>query len=323
MFSEIQWLFRRCTLCGPVWVSLACLCCLPALGHIHVQIGYRDNAWDLHVYDFDSGRSEASEIAFGVGLGARRPIPADPRFEAFLGPAGSPVWILPQNEVEGLLNLGVGTTGIRAGVFESNLLRLVLRRLEGPGDFAVFSNGSLGEPVVHLASRDGISGVQDRLSVPAVSGHLHVNWAFTAPGDYVVGLGVEGRLVAGGVMSVSETVEYRFRVEGPKPARLRSPRRLGEQAMVFTLESEPGGVWNLETSKDARSWDTWIQVTNVTGTLEIQSSDLRHSEAVLFRAVQPGLVPTRLGIGTLGRASAVSGEPTGKDHAARESVSHE
>jgi surface-anchored protein len=310
-------------LCGPLWVSLGCLICLPALGHIHVQIGYRDNAWDLHVYDFDSGRSEASEIVFGVGLVARRPIPADPRFEAFLGPAGSPVWILPQHEVEGLLNLGVGTTGIRAGVFESNLLRLVLRRLEGPGDFAVFSNGSLGEPVVHLASRDGISGIQDRLNVPAVSGHLHVNWAFTAPGDYVVGLGVEGRLVAGGVMTASETVEYRFRVEGPKPARLLAPRRLGQDAMAFTLESEPGGVWNLETSRDARSWDTWIQVTNVLGTLEIQSPDLRHSEAVLFRAVQPGLVPTRLGIGTQGRASAVFGELTGKNHAAREGVSHE
>lgn len=323
MFSEIQWLFRRRIRCRPQWVSLGWLICLPALGHVHVQIGYRDNAWDLHVYDFDSGRSEASEMVFGVALGARRPIPADPRFEAFLGRAGSPVWILPQNEVEGLLNLGVGTTGIRAGVFESNLLRLVLRRLEGPGDFAVFSNGSLGEPVVHLASRDGISGIQDRLNVPAVSGHLHVNWAFTAPGDYVVGLGVEGRLVAGGVMTASETVEYRFRVEGPKPARLRSPRRLGEQAMAFTLESELGGVWNLETSKDARSWETWIQVTNVTGTLEIQSSDLRHSEAVLFRAVQLEPAPARDGMGILGSASAVSGEPTGRSDAALEGVSHE
>jgi surface-anchored protein len=292
-------------------------------GHVHVQIGFRDNTWDLHVYDFDSGRSEASENVFGVGLGARRPIPADPRFEAFLGPAGGSVWILPQNEVEGLLNLGVGTTGIRAGVFESNMLRLVLRRLEGPGDFAVFSNGSLGEPVVHLASRDGISGTQDRLNVPAVSGHLHVNWAFTAPGDYVVGLGVEGRLVAGGVMTASETVEYRFRVEGPKPARLRSPRRLGEHAVVFVLESEPGGVWNLETSKDARSWDTWIQVTNVTGTLEIQSSDLRHAEAVLFRAVQSGLVSARFGVGTLGSSSGVFEEQRGKNHTDLEGVSHE
>jgi len=292
-------------------------------GHVHVQIGYRNSAWDLHVYDFDSGRSEASENVFGVGSGARRPIPADPRFEAFLGPAGGTVWILPQNEVDGLVNLGVGTAGIRAGVFESDLLRLVLRRLEGPGDFAVFSNGSLGEPVVHLATRDGISEALDRLNVPAVSGHLHLNWAFTAPGDYVVGLGVEGRLVTGGVMTVSETVDYRFRVERPKPARLLSPRRLGEHAMAFTLESEPGGVWTLEISKDARSWDMWIQVTNVTGTIEIQSSDLRNSEAVLYRAVQSGSVPAPFEVGTLGASNGVFGDQPRKNHSALGGVSHE
>lgn len=286
MFSVRNGFLRKRGLVVGGLIGLGSLFGPPAFGHVHVQIGYRNNAWDLHVYDFDSGRSEASENAFGVGLGARRPIPDDSRFEAFLGPAGGPVWILPQNEVEGLLNLGVGTTGIRAGMFESDTLRLVLRRFEGPGDFAAFSNGSLGQPLVHLATRDGINEAQDRLSVPAVAGHLHLNWAFTAPGEYVVGLGVEGRLVAGGVSTVSETVEYRFRVDGPEPARLLSPRRLGEDAMAFTLESEPGSVWTLEVSEDAAAWRTWILVTNVQGWSEVVIPQVSVSVTRLYRAVQ-------------------------------------
>jgi|GEM_PF-2930805 len=143
----------------------------------------------------------------------------------------------------------------------------------------------------------GINEGQDRLSVPAAAGHFDVNWAFTAPGESVVGLGVEGRLVSGGVMTVSETVNYRFRVEGPKPARLLSLRRLGKDAMVFGLESEPGSVWNVETSRDVRSWRTWVQVTNVQDTLEVQVPNVRIFEAALFRAVQPvpGLPPVLLG----------------------------
>ncbi|MBX3747161.1 MAG: choice-of-anchor M domain-containing protein [Verrucomicrobiae bacterium] len=237
----------------------AMLAGVTAAAHVHVQIGYGQGRWDLHVYDFDSGRSDPADVLLVVSPAARGVIADDPRYAAFLGTPGDPVWILPQHAVEGILDLGVGTSAIGPGVFANNQVRLHLEAFEGPGDFALFTTTALGAPVVSMATRDGVDAEADVLSVPAVGGHLHLNWAFTAPGRYRVLLGASGRLVATGEISRSEPVAYHFEVR-LLPLRFEAVERAGRGAWVLALRGEPGMEVMFEHSAEGGPWAQWSAV---------------------------------------------------------------
>jgi surface-anchored protein len=227
-------------------------------GHVHVQVGYRNGAWDLHVYDFDAGRSEAEDVAFFVARRARQPVPEGERW-AFLGVSGQPVSILPQQEVEGVLYLGIGTSGIASGTFQGNRIQLHLRSKEGPGEFSLFTTGSLGEPQVRMSSADDIDPWQDRIELSAVSGHVHVNWAFSAPGRYRLGFSASGVPSGGGSGLESEVVEYTFDVQPPDPPRLGPVRTVPGGGLELGMESDPVGAFTLWSSTD---FGQWTRVTN-------------------------------------------------------------
>lgn len=179
-------------------------------GHTDVGVNYEDGEWDLHVHSESLGLEyHPDQVWLKVGGSARTVVPSAPPF-AFLGAAGSPVWILPAIQKPDLLFLGLGTEELATGVFSNNAVRLTLTSVQGPGDFFVYQLDALGAPVVSFNSRDGIS-TNDARTLTA-GAHTHVNWAFTAPGRYRVGLRASGMLASSGEVVISGVAEYLFDV---------------------------------------------------------------------------------------------------------------
>lgn len=181
-------------------------------GHTDIGLAFEDGAWDLHIHDEANDLDYApDEAVLVVLLNARTTVPNDPLY-GFLGTPGSPVWILPQVQNPGLLFLGFGAEEIEAGVFQGDHLRVEMKSVTGPGAFVVFDVDPFGTPIPLLSSRDGVDTNDARL-LPT-GAHSDLNWAFTAPGLYVVEFEASGTLSDGALVS-SGPVAYTFHVVGP------------------------------------------------------------------------------------------------------------
>ena len=188
-------------------------------GHTDVGIAYDEtaNEWELHVHDEENDAEyfPATDALLMVKYQAHTTVPAGSQW-SFLGSAGSSTWILPLSEDPNLLFLGIGAEEIESGIFSGNSFSLALKNVSGPGSFALYDLDSFGDPNVRWNSADGFSGA-DVLNVET-GGHAHFNWAFSAPGDYVVTLEASGISTLNGATS-SGDVNYLFRVEAvPEPA---------------------------------------------------------------------------------------------------------
>lgn len=253
----------------PVALVVASVC--PGRGqHVHVQVSYQTAAqWRLFIYDFDSGDFDPAEAPLFVAHQAFGFVPGN-TLTNFLGPAGGTHWTLPETERADALFLGIGTSGIASGTFANNQIRLGLRGLSGPGHFALYNVDPFGSPVVHMNSRDGIDPASDSIALSAVGGHIHVNWAFSAPGTYRVGISASGRLAATGETTISPVVEYTFIVQDvPWRPRLSLARVEGETNFSLTLQSDPGRACRIESATDLAQWQaaTNLVPTSPTTTL--------------------------------------------------------
>ena len=254
--------------------------------HIHVQLSYSAaTQWRLFIYDFDSGEFDPTDVPFFTGHQAFSFVPAN-SFTNFLGPAGGGVWTLPETENGELLYLGIGTQGIAPGTFVNNQIRLHLRSLSGPGYFALYNVDPFGTPIVHMNSRDGIDPATDSVAIAASGGHIHVNWAFSAPGTYRVGLGASGRL-ANGQTSTSPVVEYTFLVQDvPWRPRLEIASGPGATNITLRLQAEPGRACRIESSADLIHWETLTNLVTTSSVTTFQVSATNQSVRA-FRALLP------------------------------------
>ncbi len=189
-------------------------------GHTDVGIDYDNDfdAWNLHVhYEVtDTEYSPPSDALLFVKNGAHGTVSSDPAY-SFLGTPGSDVWTLPQFQDLNLLFLGFGAEEISSGVFQGDQFTMSLTGVSGPGSFVMYETDDFSVPTMLLSSLDGISGA-DSLLVPAGE-HRHVNWAFSAPGDYVVTFNASGIRQSDSQFTTSGNVGYYFRVEAvPEPA---------------------------------------------------------------------------------------------------------
>ena len=146
-------------------------------------------------------------------------IPASPRF-AFLGDAGSPLWIAPHVENPGILQLGFGGSGIPQGTFQGNRLHARLETIDGPGDFFIYEIDSTGGVTVRLNTADGIT--QEDILAFSTDGHDHQNWAFNAEGHYTLTWIVEGTPADGSTIS-SMPIEIRYAVGDVNPLQSSGP----------------------------------------------------------------------------------------------------
>lgn len=206
-------------------------------GHTDIGIGYDKDAneWDLHIHDEENDVEYAppSDAVLWVKYAAHGPVPQGPQW-SFLGTAGSRVWLLPMVEDSNLLCLGFGAEEIENGVFVNDEFTMTLKSVVGPGHVAVFDADAFGEPVVWMSSRDGINGA-DAVALPA-GAHQHVNWAFSAPGDYVVSFEASGVRADGNTNTASGNVEYLFHVEDGFDDPNSSVVYLTHQHMDFRVE---------------------------------------------------------------------------------------
>jgi surface-anchored protein len=180
-------------------------------GEIDFEIAFENGELELGLLDEAADREFApSDVILVARSAARQPVPNDPAF-GFLGSAGAHVHILPQDETEGLLFIGIAGDEIGAGLFADESVRLELVAAEGPGEFALYAVDSFSSPTVFMNTRDGISSA-DMFRI-AVGSHTHVNWAFSQSGEYRLGFRAAGTLVAGNESVQSEPVTLTFRIE--------------------------------------------------------------------------------------------------------------
>lgn len=167
-------------------------------GHIDaIDVAFEDDELGITVHDETVDpdvERDPSKTLLIVKPSARVQVP-DERF-AFLGPPGSDVWLLPEGQPEaeaaGLLWAGIATAEIEAGVFVSDSVDVVFQQVVGADGVSLFESPAdeLSSPVVLVDSENGLP---DALSQP-VGVHRHANWAFEAPGLYLLRVQARGRL---------------------------------------------------------------------------------------------------------------------------------
>jgi surface-anchored protein len=147
---------------------------------------------------------------------AQRIIPANPNF-AFLGPAGAPVWILPQTQDPLRPYLGVSAEDLSPADFD-NPLRLELVSVEGPGNFFVYSvSGAGNPPAVKMVFTNGVVSPAQFFSTEFVGSHSHNNWAFSTNGLYRVTFRAIGSPAGTGTNLVGRDVAFAFQLLPLRP----------------------------------------------------------------------------------------------------------
>lgn len=150
------------------------------------------------------------------GAASSNRVPANANF-AFLGPVGSPIWILPQVQNINLPYLGISGEDIPTGVFDGPL-DFILQSVEGPGNFFAWQTSGGGQPpsVKMIATNGVISPQHDRTS-PAIGSHEHFNWGFTAPGVYRVSFRASGRRIGEANRITSPPITWVFHILPLRP----------------------------------------------------------------------------------------------------------
>ena len=172
-----------------------------------VDVHYADGRLTLKVNDDTVSPSvirDPADVIFHVLPEAAMPIPDDPRF-AFLGPAGSKIWLLPLTQNQNLLWPGWNTTTLGSGLFTGDRVRLSLVDVAGPGAVSVFTQDTFGSPLIKFRSDDGLP---DAIDVP-IRTHAHANWAFSAEGAYTLTVQADATRTDGSTVSTGP-VAYSF-----------------------------------------------------------------------------------------------------------------
>ncbi|MFC0508872.1 choice-of-anchor M domain-containing protein [Micromonospora costi] len=172
-----------------------------------VDVHYEGGALSLKVHDDTVSPSvtrDPADVTFQVLPEAAMAVPDDPRF-AFLGPAGSQVWLLPMTQDPDLLWPGWNTTTLDSGVFAGDKVRLSLVDVQGPGTVTLFTQDAFGGPIIKFRGDDGLP---DAIDVP-VHTHAHSNWAFSALGSYTLKFQADATLTDGTTVSTGP-VDYSF-----------------------------------------------------------------------------------------------------------------
>ncbi|MBT5706404.1 MAG: hypothetical protein HOI66_08795 [Verrucomicrobia bacterium] len=222
-------------------------------GEIDLEVTFENGGFELALLDEVNEREIKASDGILAGVAATlEPVPDDPAF-GFLGDSGGRVFILPQDEQEGILFLGIAGDELSSGVFENESVDLQLIGVRGPGNVSLYSVDEFGEPSVFFNSGDGIDS-SDSFPV-SVGGHSHQNWGFTAPGVYKVALQAFGTLVAGSERVQSEVVEFAFEIETMASELLIAFGADG--ALVLSWPTVEGLAYQLESNAtfDGSQWD--------------------------------------------------------------------
>ncbi|WFE30276.1 TIGR03773 family transporter-associated surface protein [Solwaraspora sp. WMMD791] len=136
--------------------------------------------------------------------------PDHPAFR-FLGAAGRPVWALTGDDADFPY---LDTRAVPAGAVRGDTVELSLRQVDGPGGFAAYTLGGLGQPTPLLGTLDAMPRTA---RLPAATRTGGLVWLFDAAGEYRLTLSAAATLTNGDV--VTADADYRVLVPPLDAAR--------------------------------------------------------------------------------------------------------
>jgi len=196
---------------------------LPVAGADLVSVRLESGDLALRVRDAGDVRAgraggEPSEVDLDAGPGYAGVVPGRREF-AFLGPAGTPVWVLAADGDFPSFD----ATAVPRGRLAGDAVTVRLLDVEGPGRFHAYAQSGLARIDVLLSSAPGGPA---HTTIAAGQRRGGVLWAFDTPGTYRIRLGVAG-LDPGG-REIGDEATYRIDVPETVPvAATRAERAAG------------------------------------------------------------------------------------------------
>ena len=124
------------------------------------------------------------DVVFEVSDEAKQTLPEGEDFDFTGAKGGDEVWVVPQNEIQGVPWLGWNTQSPKVVDTTDRGVNLEFGGHEGEGDFSLFLQaGGFSEPQQLWNSR--LKGNQPMWV--ELNTHTHANWVFTKPGVHLVG----------------------------------------------------------------------------------------------------------------------------------------
>jgi hypothetical protein len=177
------------------------------LFHTDLEVSFTPDGWDLLVSYDEPGSGQGGahvrpEDALLYGSpNARIALPSIPPGFEFIGAqAGQTIWVLPQNEGNGALPLGIAAERADSGRLcawnpgdplgadtPDKWFRIELLDVRGPasGEFSIWQADGINPAVMYMSTADGGITQDDVYHISAGS-HVHMNWGFTKSGHYEV-----------------------------------------------------------------------------------------------------------------------------------------
>lgn len=150
---------------------------------------------------------DPSTVTLNAVSASKSTVPAGSAY-SFLGTQGATFWVLPQNQVSGILWPGFNTGDVPSGVLLNNSMSVKLVSVTGPADFSVYTTGFGGSVTVWFDSGNGLPDTR----ALGVNTHSHANWAFEAAGTYTAVFEVTATTAAGGSVTTGQK-SYTFTVQ--------------------------------------------------------------------------------------------------------------
>jgi surface-anchored protein len=195
-----------------------------------------------HGHEHAEGLDPASTVLVLGGYAWREGL--EPDSLVFGGVEG--IYRFGQSPEEGVPFFGFETEVLDPAAFNGDI-ELSLLEVEGPGAVVLYQLGSFGEVTFHWDSRQERAG---SYAMPA-GAHRHFFFAFSAPGDYHLHIGLAAELVDG--TALSGTTELRVHVGGAQgyfaPFDAHSGDWLASEWFGWVNVHEWPWVWT-----DAQGW---------------------------------------------------------------------
>jgi surface-anchored protein len=258
-----------------------------------LQVRYKDGSVpDAPVY------REPDTVVTHVKPESRIQVPDDPAY-AFLGAPGADLWLIPQQQVEGIVWAGWNTEGLDATQVDPASVRWTLDAIGGdergsdaPGAMTIFQNGAFGEPLPRVFDTHEPLPQSYGLTLGT---HAHANWTFGAEGVYRVTFTVTATSVTGAPLTDTET--YTFAVGDIDPATVEP----GEG-------SEPPTTTTTPSTTTTTSTTTAAPTTTTSAPADCVVLDDGHVDAVAPRVLD-GRLTTQVKDGTAGPDKVVWRDP--------------
>ena len=211
-----------------------------ASGHGDIGIAYEDEGdgpeFFLHVHlhgeeeeeegheeegeehEHEGMEYEPSDITIVAPSSTRANMPSNAILNLGTGvPEGSPIWILPQGNVEGVPFLGIATEELDGGLFPggSTFELMGINSPSGTGSFSVWQQSGIGAPEFFFSSDSPGLTTDDNKLILSTGAHDHYNYGFSEPGMWEVELSVSAML--NGTTPLVDTETFSFQVI-PEPS---------------------------------------------------------------------------------------------------------